>query len=255
MLRIHKQRTRAFIVRAFEDMASVASIPDEWEDMVYVQMVSGEMLVVYLIDRFIDLDAVRALFQENTANNIHTLLLLSGTMLLPEHKALYVPEDWMLEIAQVYGGHIFNYRVMRLNVDICPMHFVAREHYHYFAYYGARSDMTHLQCRRVTGPSGTEILIADFLGDAPPAFTPTAADDQTADDPLAPDAPNFKASDPHTILGLALDADRATIKARFRVLARRYHPDVDTSDGAKSRMQVLNGAYRALMHTDRTSDP
>src|ERR1700716_1974339 len=56
--------------------------------------------------------------------------------------------------------------------------------------------------------------------------------------------------DPYEILGLKRDADDAAIKAAYRKLAKRHHPDLHPGDKkAAERFQELNNA------NDLLSDP
>src|ERR1700744_1935383 len=56
--------------------------------------------------------------------------------------------------------------------------------------------------------------------------------------------------DPYEILGLTRDADEAAIKAAYRKLAKRHHPDLHPGDKkAAERFQELNNA------NDLLSDP
>lgn len=59
--------------------------------------------------------------------------------------------------------------------------------------------------------------------------------------------------DYYAVLGLLPDAEDVVIRAAFRALAQRYHPDKYPGDPdyAKSRMAELNEAYRALSDTRR----
>ncbi|HSV72355.1 MAG TPA: DnaJ domain-containing protein [Chthonomonadales bacterium] len=50
----------------------------------------------------------------------------------------------------------------------------------------------------------------------------------------------------YEVLGLASDASADTVKARFRELARRYHPDVATVQDAEDRFRAVNAAYQVL---------
>ena len=59
------------------------------------------------------------------------------------------------------------------------------------------------------------------------------------------DEPDF-----YALLEVAPNADDATIRAAFRQLARRYHPDV-AGTGNLERMQKLNAAYQALSDPER----
>lgn len=52
--------------------------------------------------------------------------------------------------------------------------------------------------------------------------------------------------DPYRILGVARNADRATIEAAYRALVRQYHPDVNASPDATTRMQDINWARDVL---------
>ncbi|OKH19290.1 J domain-containing protein [[Limnothrix rosea] IAM M-220] len=52
----------------------------------------------------------------------------------------------------------------------------------------------------------------------------------------------------YEILGLRVDAELSTIKASYRRLARRFHPDVNGGDRqAQEKFIEINRAYRELM--------
>jgi curved DNA-binding protein CbpA len=51
----------------------------------------------------------------------------------------------------------------------------------------------------------------------------------------------------YRILGLRPDADIAKIRAAYRKLAKRFHPDVNATDaGAEQRIKAINRAYQVL---------
>ena len=54
--------------------------------------------------------------------------------------------------------------------------------------------------------------------------------------------------DHYAVLGVSPDAEDVVIKAAYRALAQRYHPDKNAGDPAYSRqrMSELNEAYRIL---------
>jgi len=52
--------------------------------------------------------------------------------------------------------------------------------------------------------------------------------------------------DPYLILQVARHAELEVIEAAYRRLARKYHPDVDSSPDANMRMQKINWAYEIL---------
>ncbi len=53
-------------------------------------------------------------------------------------------------------------------------------------------------------------------------------------------------NDYYTVLGVAADASANTIKAAFKKLALKYHPDVYKGEDAEERMRVLLVAYQTL---------
>jgi curved DNA-binding protein len=58
--------------------------------------------------------------------------------------------------------------------------------------------------------------------------------------------------DYYTALGVASDADEATIKQAYRALARQHHPDVNPGDKtAEDRFKAINEAYQALGDPER----
>src|SRR5579872_6123067 len=58
--------------------------------------------------------------------------------------------------------------------------------------------------------------------------------------------------DPYEILGLTRDADDAAIKAAYRKLAKKHHPDLHPGDKkAAERFQELNNANDLLSDPER----
>ncbi len=60
--------------------------------------------------------------------------------------------------------------------------------------------------------------------------------------------------DYYQILQVASAADQEVIEAAYRRLARKYHPDVDTSPDATSRMQTINEAFTVLSSPAKRAD-
>jgi molecular chaperone DnaJ len=60
--------------------------------------------------------------------------------------------------------------------------------------------------------------------------------------------------DYYQVLGIPRDADEKAIKAAYRKLARKYHPDVATSQpDAEERFKEVNEAYEVLRDADKRS--
>jgi DnaJ like chaperone protein len=65
-------------------------------------------------------------------------------------------------------------------------------------------------------------------------------------------------NDPYVVLGVPRDATEQEIRAAWRRLSRRYHPDAAASRGEESvdhdRMAAINAAYQRIMHGVRARD-
>ena len=62
--------------------------------------------------------------------------------------------------------------------------------------------------------------------------------------------------DHYAVLGLLPNAEAVVVKAAYKALAQRYHPDRFRGDPefARSRMAELNEAYAVLSHPQRRRD-
>src|SRR6266545_1732621 len=58
-------------------------------------------------------------------------------------------------------------------------------------------------------------------------------------------------SDHYAILGVARDASDDQIRSAYRKLARQYHPDVNSDDGASARFREVTEAYEVLSDPQR----
>lgn len=219
MQRIHRNRAREHLVNTLLAAAQVASIPEDWEDMVVARLKSGEQLVAYIVDRTISLDMVARTLATNQRDGLYTLYVLWGVMFLPDEGVVYEAEDWMAALAAAYGGKIYGYWVAGAVAEIRPVYFGGAT-----IQYGAD---IHAAGLRVY-VNGVGQWVADFsAGVAGPALV------------AEPDSPQ-------AVLGVAQDADWETIKTAYRRLAQQYHPDVNDSAEAVARMQAINAAYHAL---------
>lgn len=58
---------------------------------------------------------------------------------------------------------------------------------------------------------------------------------------------SFKLTEAYRVLGVAMDADEATIKKAYRSKAKRLHPDLNPSAKAKAQFIELDKAYDYIM--------
>ena len=60
--------------------------------------------------------------------------------------------------------------------------------------------------------------------------------------------------DYYSILGVDPKADDKTIKSAYRKLARKYHPDVNSEQGAEDKFKEVAEAYDVLKHADKRAE-
>lgn len=60
--------------------------------------------------------------------------------------------------------------------------------------------------------------------------------------------------DYYKILGVEPTADDSTIKAAYRKLARKYHPDVSKEKDAETKFKDVSEAYEALKSADKRAE-
>lgn len=61
--------------------------------------------------------------------------------------------------------------------------------------------------------------------------------------------------DPYQVLGVSPNASDQEIKAAYRKLAKKYHPDLNPGDAeAARRMQEINAAYEQIQHPEKGQD-
>lgn len=56
----------------------------------------------------------------------------------------------------------------------------------------------------------------------------------------------YRNQDPYTVLGVSRNATTSEIKKQFRLLAKKYHPDINPSPDAKQKMANITAAYELL---------
>ena len=65
-------------------------------------------------------------------------------------------------------------------------------------------------------------------------------------------AENLK-KDPYRLLGVSRDADDEVVKAAYRALSRKYHPDINKSPDAESVFKAINNAYEIIKSGGQSS--
>jgi curved DNA-binding protein CbpA len=66
--------------------------------------------------------------------------------------------------------------------------------------------------------------------------------------------PTQRTADPYATLGVARGATTSQVRAAYRRLAKRYHPDLHAETGAPDRMRRINQAWEILSNPDRRAE-
>ncbi len=207
-------------------------------DIVLFEADTGEKISVHFIDSALPLYEIRHVLADNQAQGIATLYILWADMMLPADGQVYIADDWMEALYTLYDGSIYAFEIIEQEAFLFPVHFrgdgLRRK-----AEFGTTVRFAALQTRETTtylaGLQGTW-LIADFGGKS--GYAHDAAREHGAMAVLSED---------YALMGLSQGAAVAEIKAAYRLLARRYHPDLNAESGSSEAMQKLNAAYARLL--------
>jgi hypothetical protein len=217
----------AYLVEELLRAGIVAQFLHDGGDILLFQTYAGERVSIHLIESSIELYEVRSILEGNEAQGIHTLFILWCDRLLPgEGWPVHAP-DWMEALFLLYNGLIYAYDVYGSEIFIFPVYFDHAEAGRRVRY-GTTVNIGHLRCMITGAVFGGGWRVADFASHR-------AA---VRHHPLR----RF-----YAMLGLDDDDDAAAIKKAYRLLARRYHPDLNRDPEATAKMQQINEAYERLM--------
>ncbi|MCL4249471.1 MAG: J domain-containing protein [Anaerolineae bacterium] len=230
----------AFAVNALFDHGVVDRILHNGGDIVLFATPGGQHVSLHFIDSALPLYEIRKTLRDNGVKDIYTLFLLWSDMMLPREGQVYRADDWMEALYTLYDNCIYAYDQMDSESFIFPVYFRGESQLRRIEY-GTTVRFQELTCRRVRthleGLNDTW-FVADFGGAHGKAH-----------DPHAHAVFSAALSEYYLLLGVAPDDDRETIKRAYRLLARRYHPDLNPSPEAHEQMQRINQAYQAILGT------
>jgi DnaJ domain len=207
-------------------------------DIVLFESARGDLVSLHFIESAIPLYEIRNTLADNGSKNIYTLFLLWCDMMLPNDGQVYPAPDWMEGLYTLYNNAIYAYELLEKESFIFPVYFRGNTPTRRVEY-GATVRFRQLTTRTVrTHLAGLNDVwrIADFGGARGSAHDPTMAS-----------AAYTTLSEHYVLLGVTPEDDRETVKRAYRHLARRFHPDLNTSPDAHAEMQRLNQAYRDII--------
>lgn len=232
----------AHLVNELSIAGAVDEILHDGRDIIHVRLITGESLMIHLIDSSIPAYEVKHTLRDNTQMGHYTLFILWHDMLLPDEGSKIILQDWHHALRDVYDGRIYAYKIYMQQLLIFPVYFDHQPYLDYhIARYGETIDVGALRCSTVSTPiHGLQGVwrVATFDGD------PESYHRQRAEKIARPNSP----LDVYfNLLGVPIGADRETIKRAYRGLARQYHPDLNEDVQAHQRMQELNIAYAMII--------
>jgi hypothetical protein len=249
---VHKVRT--YLVNELNEATrTIADVRHDGTDIILADLVSGESVMIYLIERLLPVNEIKDTLNENTAKNLHTLFVLWADMLLPQENRNHLPEEWMEALLTLYNGKIYGYDSYGPYASVFPVFFKPIAGFEYFVTYGDAIQASNLHCDYVH--IDTRFLkgfwrVADFAERAQPNEAHAGSAGGEARDGkngLNLNARRNSMAAYFAILELKPDADRTAVRRAYYRLARRYHPDVSASPDSTTRMQQINEAYQRIM--------
>ena len=245
----------AQLVRELDIAGAVRQIVHDGGDIIHLELVTGESLMIYLIESPLPLYEIKNILTQNTAQGHHTLFILWGALLLPDDQHVVTIEDWQEVLLQCYDGRIYAFEVHRGQLYLHAVFFdemepangsnVKRARIRHGIRLDAGAVASHEIHATLFGIEQTW-RIAAFDGD------PDYFHRERASKLAKPMAHDLTAS--YSLLRVPVDADMRTVKQAYRQLALQYHPDTNANDpDATQQMQRLNLAYQMILKA-RNSD-
>jgi hypothetical protein len=244
----------AQLVRDLDIAGAVRRIVHDGGDIIHLELVTGQSLMIYLIESPLPLYEIKNILTHNTNQGHHTLFILWGALLLPDDRHVVEIEDWQDVLLQCYAGRIYAFEVHRGQLYLHAVYFdevqavngsdVKRARIRHGRRLDAGSIASHEIHATLFGIEQTW-RIAAFDGD-PDYFHRERA--RKMAEPMAHD---LVAS--YSLLRVSADADMRTVKQAYRQLALQYHPDTNANDpDATRQMQHLNQAYQMILKARQT---
>jgi hypothetical protein len=185
-----------------------------------------------------------------------SLFILWSSMLLPNDGMSYQPYDWMMALLALYGDKIYGFDVYATSVSMFPVYFEHEsDSLSYHIRYGDSIEMNRIGAETIHVQSHVKGTwrIVDFeegrrtkprssSGKKPETFN---NDEAARFDRVRGDRNPMWVY--YELLGVTATDNADTVRHAYRVLAMKYHPDLNTAPEATERMQQINMAYTQIM--------
>jgi hypothetical protein len=235
----------AYLVEELQRAGVVARFHHDGGDIILFELWTGQMVSIHLIESSIELYEIRQTLELNSASNTYTLFILWGDRLLPGDGQSYIADDWLAGFYSLYGDRVYAYDIYGDEIYIFPVHFSGYGLERQISY-GTTVNMTHLVCDTIntTAINFTGYWrVANFHGVA----KAQNGHQRTQQKQEKPETPPSILETYYELLGVDEDATYELVRKAYRLLARRYHPDLNKSPNATAKMQQINEAYDAIL--------
>lgn len=248
--------TLANYVKQDQEVRSTRCIDERY---VLVQARSGKLVVIFLLDVIPSTRILKKAIGDNTRQGIYTLFIMASGLLPGDRVSTQIP-TYLHTLHTLYHGKVYAYQTDGARLSVFPVRFqttpgagAERQ-----VSYGAALDAYHLTCNHIetSYPIQGFWAIANFQTHAAweaTRFRFERFQARQSHSDYTHRQPSSQAFTPTTrkrycqVLGISPEAPEEEVRQAYRRLARQNHPDLNTSPGAKERMQEINIAYRELM--------
>ena len=234
---------------------------------ILLQTNNSENVVIYFVDAPLSNHNIKQALRDNTMRGIFSLFVLDVDM-LPAHQENTNLHPFVQTMQTLFHGKVYVYGENKDSVTVFPVQLRSESDGNSpnkTAVYGNAIDPQELSCGHVEtsfplqGFWGTVNFISQVEYEIPQynnrnrTYSENARNNgsrkrRTAEQEAFDRLQNGGVRKEHyALLGLALNATEIQVRSAYRRMARRYHPDLNPSPEAKTRMQEINLAYKELM--------
>jgi hypothetical protein len=255
-MRIQLSYANAYLVRELIAANAVADVGDNGMDLIELDLHGGEPVTVHLMERDIDVDYIADMLGDDSRRKRASMFILWSSMLLPDDGMLYQPYDWMMALLALYGDKIYGFDVYATNVSMFPVYFTREpDTALYHIRYGDPIEMNRIGAETIHAQSyvrGTWRIV-DF--EEGRRIRPASSSGKKRENANNDEASRFDHirgdRNPmwvyYDLLGVTAKDNADAVRRAYRILAMKYHPDLNTSPEATEHMQQINMAYTQIM--------
>lgn len=227
-----------YLINALRHTGTLQRMLHDGGDIILFENHANQQISIQLIESGIPLYEIRKIVADNHAKGIYSLFMLWCSMMVPPDGKLFKMDDWMAGFVALNGDRIYAYDIFDGEVFLFPVFFRGEGPVRQVEY-GTTVRAGRIQTREI------HVTMPGLEGTWRVAYFDEVK--TSAQDVLTGAVPLSGLEACYALLGVEPGDDRETIKAAYRMLARRFHPDVNTAPDANEYMIRLNKAYETIL--------